>query len=213
MMYLPDVFREPRPDALHALIDSNGFATLISPDPEDPVITHLPLLVDRDRGPHGTLIGHFARANLHWRRLEQRPQALAVFHGPHGYISPSWYGEHPSVPTWNYVVVHAQGRARLLHEPDAVESIVRRLVAMYEGPRPDPWPMELPDEYRRAMLAGIVGLEIEITHLTGKFKLSQNRTPEDRRRVVAALQSGPPHEQELASLMSRLVLPGLDSNR
>jgi len=213
MMYLPDAFRESQSDALYGLIESYGFATLISPDADDPLITHLPLLVDRGRGPNSTLVGHFARANPHWRRLEQRPQVLAVFHGPHGYVSPSWYGEHPSVPTWNYAVVHAHGRARLLQDPDAVESIVRRLVAKYEDPRPQPWPMNLPDEYRRRMLAGIVGVEIELTQLTGKFKLSQNRTPDDRRRVVAALQSGPPHDQELASLMSRLVLPGLESDR
>jgi len=206
MIYLPDAFREMRVGQLHALIDANGFATLISPDHDDPLVTHLPLLLDRDRGAHGTLVGHFARGNPHWRRLEERAQVLAIFHGPHSYISPSWYGDHPSVPTWNYAVVHARGAARLLHHPDALEAIVRRLVATYEGSRPAPWRMELPEDYQRRMLSGIVGFEIEIASLIGKFKLSQNRSSEDQHRVAAALQQGSPPEQETAALMRSVVL-------
>jgi transcriptional regulator len=206
MIYSPAAFQEPDRDALHALIETHGFATLISPDAEDPLITHLPLLVDRGRGPAGTLIGHVARANPHWRRLQERPDALAVFHGPHAYVSPSWYGVHPSVPTWNYAVVHVRGRARLIEDPAGLEALVRRLVETFENGRPAPWRMELPGDYQQGMLRGIVGFEIEITQLTGKFKLSQNRSPDDRQRVAAGLQGGRADEQEVAALMRQRVL-------
>lgn len=207
MIYSPAAFREPDRDALHALIEMHGFATLISPDADDPLITHLPLLLDRGRGgAAGMLLGHVARANPHWHRLQERPDALAVFHGPHAYVSPSWYGVHPSVPTWNYAVVHARGRARLIEDAAALEALVRKLVETFENGRPAPWRMRLPADYQQGMLRGIVGFEIEITQLTGKFKLSQNRTPDDRQRVAAALQSGRADEQEVAALMRERVL-------
>lgn len=206
MIYLPDVFHETDRDALHGLIESHGFATLISPDAIAPMITHLPLLLDRGRGAHGTLIGHVARTNPHWRTLQERPEALAVFHGPHAYVSPSWYGEQPSVPTWNYAVVHAAGRARLLHEPQALAHITKRLVETFESPRPEPWRMELPRDFHQRMLGGIVGFEIEIAQLSGKFKLSQNRTLEERRRVATALEAGSAVEQEVAALMRARIM-------
>ncbi len=206
MIYLPDVFHETDLDALHALIESYSFATLISPDAKEPMITHLPLLLDRGRGAQGTLIGHVARTNSHWRTLQERPEVIAVFHGPHAYVSPSWYGVHPSVPTWNYAVVHAAGRARLLHEPQALEHITRRLVETFENPRPERWRMELPQDFHQRMLGGIVGFEIEIAQLSGKFKLSQNRSLDDRHRVVTALDAGSAAEQEVAALMRARVL-------
>jgi transcriptional regulator len=203
MLYLPEMFAEPDLPALHAFLDDNAFATLISPDPLDPHITHLPLLLDRARGPSGTLLGHVARATPHWRRLEEQPAALAVFHGPHAYVSPSWYGVHPSVPTWNYAVAHVHGNARLMREPADLEALVRRLVERYESPRSQPWRMDLPADYQAGMLKGIVGFAIEITAITGKFKLSQNRPAGDRERVITALASGSPEEQDVADLMRR----------
>jgi transcriptional regulator len=206
MIYLPDAFHENDREALHALIDAYSFAMLISPDAQDPVITHLPLLLDRSRGAYGTLIGHVARANPHWRTLEQRPEALAVFHGPHAYVSPSWYGVQPSVPTWNYAVVHAVGRTRLVQEPQALERITKQLVDKFESPRAQPWRMQLPEDFQQRMLGGIVGFEIEIARLSGKFKLSQNRSLDDRRRVVTALDAGGAAEQEVAALMRMRVI-------
>jgi len=206
MIYLPDVFHETDLDALHALIESYSFATLISPDSIEPMITHLPLLLDRGRGAHGTLIGHVARTNPHWRTLQERPDATAIFHGPHAYVSPSWYGVHPSVPTWNYAVVHATGRARLMHEPQALEHITTRLVETFENPRPEPWRAELPQDFHQRMLGSIVGFEIEIAQLSGKFKLSQNRSLDDRRRVVTALEAGSAAEKEVAALMRARVM-------
>jgi len=207
MIYLPEHFHETSLDALQDLIESNSFATLISPDADDPLITHLPLLLDRERGPHGTLVGHFARANPHWQRLQQRPAVLAIFHGPHGYVSPAWYGVHPSVPTWNYAVVHAAGGARLLHDPTALEDITRRLVHTFESPRAAPWRPDLPAGFQQQMLRAIVGVEIDIERLSGKFKLTQNRAVDDRRRVIAALEAGSPADAELAALMRARVVP------
>jgi len=206
MIYLPDAFHETDREVLHALIDAYSFGMLISPDAQDPVITHLPLLLDRSRGAYGTLIGHVARANPHWRTLEEHPEALAVFHGPHAYVSPSWYGVQPSVPTWNYAVVHAVGRTRLVREPQALECITKQLVDRFESPRAQPWRMQLPEDFQQRMLGGIVGFEIEIARLSGKFKLSQNRSLDDRRRVVTALDGGGAAEQEVAALMRMRVI-------
>jgi transcriptional regulator len=203
MLYLPESFAERDAAALHAFIDANSFATLISPDPVDPCITHVPLLLEPARGPSGALLGHMAHANPHWQRIAAQPGVLALFHGPHAYVSPSWYAVHPSVPTWNYAVVHVHGNARLIHDGGELEPLVRRLVERNEQGRPQPWRMALPADYQAGMLRGIVGFEIEITAITGKFKLSQNRPAGDRERVAAALESGAPWEQDVARLMRR----------
>jgi transcriptional regulator len=195
MIYLPRAFAESDRAALHELIESSGFATLISPDADDHCRSA--------RGASGIDRAR-ARGNPHWRKLKE--EARGVPPRPHAYVSPSWYGVHPSVPTWNYAVVHARGRARLIEDPPALEAIVLRLVATFENPRPVPWRMELPEDYQQGMIGGIVGFEIEISQLTGKFKLSQNRTTEDRVRVVNALEAGAPHEQEVAALMRKRVL-------
>jgi transcriptional regulator len=199
MLYVPKAFAVDDVQALHAFMAEHSFATLVSPHAEDPAVTHVPLLLEPG-GRLGTLTGHFARANPHCERLESA-EVLAIFHGPHAYVSPSWYATHPSVPTWNFTTVHARGRARPVREPKALEEIVRKLVAHYEGGRPQPWQMQLPDDYRDQMLQGIVGFHIEITSLTGKFKLSQNRPRADRMRVLEALAQGNPEEQALAHLM------------
>ena len=201
MLYVPESFAERDEAALHAFIDAYGFAMLISPDAADPPVTHLPLLLDRSRGKQGVLLGHVARGNPHWHHLESQPEVLAVFHGPHAYVSPSWYESHPSVPTWNYATVHAHGTARLLHEARDLEQLVGRLVDQYEGGRAQPWSIELPPDYQTQMLRGIVGFEITITRLTGKFKLSQNRPATDRVRVTEALERGEAGEQQMGALM------------
>jgi transcriptional regulator len=186
---------------LHEFIAAHGFATLISPDPHDPPVTHLPLILDPARGELGMLTGHVARANPHWRHLEDRAEVLAIFHGPHSYVSPSWYDHHPSVPTWNYAVVHVHGRARLMHATQELENIVRRLVDKHESGRPRPWRMQLPADYQAQMLSAIVGFEIEVTRISGKFKLSQNRPAADRPRIIEALSAGGPEERAVAEMM------------
>lgn len=207
MIYVPTAFEETERETLHALIEAHSFATFITPDAQDPMVTHLPILLDRGRGPLGTLIGHFARGNPQWRRIQEQSEALVIFHGPHAYVSPSWYGAHPSVPTWNYAVVHARGPARLFEDSEALEAMLRRMVDTFEGSRATPWRMELPDDYRNRMIGGIVGVEIEVAHLTGKFKLSQNRPATDRPMVVAALEAGDQDSRQVAALMRKRARP------
>jgi len=201
MLNVPSSFAEDDLATLQAFIVAHAFATLISPDAQDPLITHLPLLLDATRGERGVLIGHVARANPHWRHLESGAAALAVFHGPHAYVSPSWYAHHPSVPTWNYAVVHVHGRAQVTQDLVELQAIVARLVETYERARERPWRMQLPSDYQAQMLGAIVGFEIEITRISGKFKLSQNRPADDRLRVAEALAAGGPDERAVAALM------------
>lgn len=207
-MYVPPIFAARDEAALHALIDAHGFATLVSAAPDGPFATHVPVLLDRARGPRGTLRAHLARGNPHWRGLDGAA-ALVIFLGPHGYVSPSWYTVHPSVPTWNYAAVHAYGRVRLVEDEAALRAMLRALVDRYEAGRASPWTMDgLPEDYMRGMVKGIVGLEIEIERLEGKLKLSQNRNAADRRNVIAALAaSALADDRALAALMTRHAPP------
>jgi transcriptional regulator len=203
VLFVPASFAEQDVPTLHEFMDAHGFATLISPDAADPWITQLPLLLQRDRGPLGTLEGHLARANGHWQRIAGNGDVLVLFQGPHCYVSPSLYATHPSVPTWNYASVHAHGRARLVEDGERAKALMRKLVERSEHARPAPWTMDLPLDYLNGMMRGIVGIEIEITRLQGKFKLSQNRPEEDRVRVMEDLERGAAHEREVARMMRR----------
>jgi transcriptional regulator len=171
-------------------VQEYGFATLISRAAGELVATHLPLLLDPQRGPYGMLLGHMARANGQWQELSMGETALAIFQGPHAYVSPSWYATRPAVPTWNYMVVHAYGVPRLVEEEAELCRILDATVRLYESDLPEPWSLgALPPEYLRKMLAGIVGFEIPIDRLEGKQKLSQNRSPEDQRGVIEHLEA------------------------
>ena len=151
------------------------------------MITHLPLVLDRgDRPGAERLLGHVARANPHWRRFDGALPAVAIFRGPHGYVSPSWYPEHPSVPTWNYAVVHVHGAPRVVGESETRE-IVHRLIEQYERSRESRWTPELPPEFLDRELRAIVGFEMPIARLEAKFKLSQNRDAADREGALAGL--------------------------
>ncbi len=203
MIHTPAAFEETSEQRLFAFVEAHAFATLVTPDGADPCVTHLPLLLSRGEAG-ATLRGHMARGNPHWRKLPAT-EALAIFHGPHAYISPSWYGEHPSVPTWNYAVVHARGPVRLVEDAPWLDAMLGELVQSYESPRAQPWSMDLPSDYHTRMRAGIVGFEMTITDLKGKFKLSQNRSLSDQHRVVDALALGSAEDVALSRLMrSRL---------
>lgn len=200
-MYLPSAFRVTDPARLLEFMRGHSFATLVSRVGGEPFASHLPLLVDAAAGPHGTLVGHMARANPQWRSDDDC--FLAIFHGPHAYISPTWYDDADVVPTWNYAAVHAYGRFRLLDDRQAVEEIVRQYVAFYERALPRPWALSASREYLDKMLAAIVGFRIEITRLEGKFKLNQNHPQPRRMRVVRALQGqGDENSLEIARLMT-----------
>lgn len=165
--------------------------------------THLPLVV-KDEGPHGTLEGHFARANTHWQALAGR-ETLVIFSGPHSYVSPALYDEQLSVPTWNYIAIHARGELHIIEDETGKEALLESLIQQHEPAYATHW-HGLPEGFRRSMLAGIVGFRIRVTHIEGKFKLSQNRPQTDRDRIRAAQAAGTPDEQSLAAWMTRLGL-------
>lgn len=201
-MYLPAQFQENDARRLEALLEANGFATLVSTVQGEPFASHLPLLFERGANASGKLLGHMARANPQWQGFGESQTVLAVFHGPHGYVSPSWY-RAGGVPTWNYAVVHVYGRARLIEDRATLRSVIERLTAFHEARNPDPWQIDLPGDRHRDLLDKIVGFEIDIERMEAKFKLSQNRSDADRRGVIAGLRgTGSPSGTALAELMA-----------
>jgi transcriptional regulator len=206
-MYVPPHFAETDLPTLHDFIERHSFGLLVSQVEGLPFATHLPFLLDRTAGPHGTLVGHVARANPHWRELADRP-ALAVFSGPHAYISPTWYAAANVVPTWNYAAVHASGRAELVEDRDALLEIVARSVTVYESAMPRPWALDTTGPFVDRLLGQIVGFRIPIDALEGKWKMSQNHPVERREKVIRALQSqGGADAQAVAEMMAQLLPP------
>lgn len=207
-MYVPQAFAVRDEATWRALIATYGFATLVSHGPDGLTATHVPVMLEAERGPRGTLVAHLARGNPHGPALDGA-EVLTIFQGPHGYISPSCYASHPAVPTWNYAAVHVYGRARLVDEAGRLRNIVSSLVENYEAGREPAWSMVgLPEKFLDGMLKGIVGVEIEITRVEGKHKLSQNRSTVDRRQVIAALaNSADAADRALADYMMRHAPP------
>jgi len=164
--------------------------------------THLPLVI-KDEGEHGLLEGHFAKANKHWQALAGH-ETLVVFSGPHSYVSPTLYTEDLSVPTWNYIAIHAYGTLELIEDDAGKEALLKGLIAQHEPAYAEHW-NRLPEGFRRTNLAGIVGFRIPIARIEGKFKLSQNRAREERRNIHAAQLAGSPDEQALARWMERIA--------
>lgn len=202
-MYLPGSFRVAERDRLHALMEEQGFATLVTTTGDGaPEISHVPVLIDRERGPWGTIQGHLARANDH-ALLEGT--SVVVFHGPHAYISPTWYGEGPLVPTWNYIAVHAHGTLRRIEDSQWLEHLLARLSDKYESHRSPPWTLgalEGHDVLREKLLGMIVGFELTIERLEGKWKLGQNHGRERREGVIAGLRrEGDEQSRRVADLM------------
>ena len=197
-MYVPKAFREDDLGRLHGFLRAWSFALLVTDVDGVPGATHLPLVLDAGSGTQGRLIGHVARANPQWRTFDGTREALAVFSGPHAYVSPTWYATAPAVPTWNYGAVHVYGRPRVLEGADATRDAVARLVTEH-----DPgWPLgDQPEEFIAGMLRGIVAFEMPIERLEGKLKLSQNRPAADRPGIVAALRGGGEVERAVADLM------------
>jgi transcriptional regulator len=198
-MYIPKHFEQTDERALWDLVDEHSFGTLLTVVDGQPFASHLPFLSDRAAR---VLHCHVARANPQWQHLASSSRVLAIFAGPHGYISPTWY-EEPGVPTWNYAVVHAHGEARIVDDIEHTRRHVEALAARFEHGRAAPW---VPD-YDARRLAGIVGIEVRVGKLEGKFKLSQNRSAADRANVVAQLTaSGSDNDAALAHLMTGAAL-------
>jgi transcriptional regulator len=204
-MYIPKQFQITDTAWCHALMRAQSFAVMITADDAGvPFATHLPILVDPARGPLGTLRGHVARANPHWRYLSAGRPTLVIFAGAHAYVSPSWYATHPSVPTWNYVAVHATGTGALVDDPEPVKTLLADLVRTYESSGPTAWSLEgLPADYLAGMQRAIVAFEIPIERLEGKAKLSQNRDAVDQARTREALAAADdPLARAVAALMA-----------
>lgn len=188
-MYVPSHFDLKDVDEARALMRARSFATLVSTGEDGaPFVTHLPLLLEADGSPHGKLVGHVARANPHWRLFDRGTPTLAVFHGPHAYISPNWYASPNLVPTWNYTAVHAYGTPRVLGDSADALAVVERLAAYFEASLPQPWTTAaLPPGNALAQMKGIVAFEMPIERLQAKAKVGQNRLAADRQSAAAAL--------------------------
>ncbi len=189
-MYNPPAFREDRIEVLHETMRRAPLANLVVQNGEGFEASPLPLLLDPEPAPLGTLSGHIARGNPLARA--EGAMALAIFMGPDTYVTPSWYATKREtgrvVPTWNYVTLHAEGRLRFFDDPEALLALVRNLTARHEGERAKPWAVEdAPADFIAAQLKGIIGFTLTLTRLEGKWKMSQNRTPADRAGVAAGL--------------------------
>lgn len=192
MVYLPPLFTETRAEVLIAHVERHDFGLLVThgagaEDGAGLIASQIPFLIER-RGGELVLLGHLARANPQVADLAGAREALAIFTGPHAYVSPGWYAAGPAVPTWNYATVHAYGVARAVEDKGWLRDLLHRLSDRHEAREPAPWRMDdLPEPYLRSMLNGIVGVEIAVSRLEGKFKLSQNRPAVDRPRITDAL--------------------------
>jgi transcriptional regulator len=204
-MYTPKFNKVDDRALLIETMRTYSFAILFGPlnDPSSPLAaTHLPLVV-RDEGEHGLIEGHFAKANPHWQALAGH-ETLVVFPGPHSYVSPSLYAESLSVPTWNYIAIHAHGTMEIIEGEAEKESLLAGLIEANEPAHANQW-RDQPGGFRRTMLAGIVGFRIPITRIEGKFKLSQNRPMTDRHNIHTAQTAGTDDQRALASWMKRLT--------
>jgi transcriptional regulator len=210
-MYMPAAFSQQDPHELFELIGSSRLAVLVTHGAQGLQASHLPFLLKRDEGPNGTLYGHLARANPHWRELAAGSEALVIFQGPEAYVSPSFFpskAEHGKVvPTWNYLAVHAYCQAEVFEEPERLLALVRQLTERREAGRERPWSVsDAPADYIEGMLRSIVGFALPITRLEGKWKLSQNKPAADIAGVRDALsRSSIETETALAARMDPLI--------
>jgi len=213
-MYVPQAFREEDLTKLHAQIEQTPLAILVSQGANGLEASHLPLLLCPEQGERGTLHGHFARANPQWRSLAAGAEVLVIFPGPEAYVSPGYYpskAEHgKAVPTWNYIAVHAYGRAEVYDEPQRLRQLLGRLSERHEQGRARPWSLEeAPAEYLEAMLRAVIGFALPIERLEGKWKLSQNRGAEDFAGVREGLASSQKASERTVAQLMQNIPPSL----
>jgi len=199
-LYVPAPFRVDDPETLRAFIEDNAFGTLVTASADGIHVSHIPFAVER--APEGLrLLGHVARANPQANALEKATDVVAIFQGPHAYVSPTWYEHHPAVPTWNYAVAHVRGRLAPLDEFELRE-LLGRLSRTYEGDRPNAWRIDkAPGDFIDNLVGAITGFSLAVERVEGKFKLSQNRPGQDAKRVADAFERE--GETALASLMRK----------
>lgn len=208
-MYIPKHFEQPDVGVMQELITACPFSTLVTLGPNGLSANHVPMLLHKNPAPYGTLAGHVARANPVWREVRHDYDALVIFQGPDSYITPSWYPTKKetgrTVPTWNYVIVHAYGSLRVIDDPQWKRAHVEELTNRHESIFAEPWAVsDAPEDFIEAMLTGIVGTEISIERLVGKWKLGQNRLQPDRDGIISGLQNlGTPAALEMIDMIKR----------
>jgi transcriptional regulator len=208
-MYIPKLHEETDLSVLHALVRAHPLGTWATQGDGELLVNHVPFLLDANRGPYGTLMCHVARANPVWQQYSRRVPSVVAFQGPDIYISPSWYASKQLhgkvVPTWNYAVVHAHGIPIVLEDPDQLIAHVTQLTAAHEAGRPAPWKVsDAPREFIEQMARQVVGIEIPLAQIFGKWKVSQNRSPADRQGVESNLRAqGDPRSGAMADLVAQ----------
>ena len=208
-MYLPSHFEETRVEVMRELVRNHPLGALVTSDPQGLTANHIPFIFDPEPAPFGTLRAHVARANPVWREIATDVEPLVIFQGAQTYITPSWYATKKEsgkvVPTYNYMVVHAHGAMRAIDDVAWLREFVGRLTNKFESPRAQPWAVtDAPDDFIAAQLRAIVGIEIKLTRLVGKWKVSQNRNEVDREGVIAGLrESGSANLDEMAAAVGR----------
>src|SRR5450432_359748 len=201
-MYIPAANQVREQEQIDAFIDAYGFATLITEKDGAPWASHLPVLLDKSGESRRTLRSHMARANEQWRHFTPDREVLCIFHGPHSYITPTWYEMQHTVPTWNYAVVHVYGIARVVSETGVLKQIVCDTTVKHESRLSNPWKIPLSEGEIDQMLGAVVGFSVEVTRVEAKFKLGQNRSKEDQAGMVRGLQaSRESGSQELAKFI------------
>lgn len=202
-VYVPNHFKADSPELIAKIVNDNSFALLITPTESDLKLTHLPFLYDSTRGEHGMLRAHVAKANDHWKWFDGTRESTAVFLGPHAYVSPTWYTEHQSVPTWNYAAVHLRGAPQIL-DTEASLILLTDMVRAFE--KPDTvYDFETGTEYAKKMVGGIVAFEMSISTVSAKFKMSQNKPAGDRMHVIERLaDSNDALARDVANFMREL---------
>ena len=204
-MYIPKAFEVNDKMKLYDFIKSNSFGILFSQEENGPFATHLPFLIDEKNGEADVLIGHMAKPNPQWKNLDNK-DVLVVFSGPHAYISPTWYNEDNTVPTWNYVAVHIYGTFRIINKKDELVDLMEKTVHFYEASMPNPWKAQFDTKFIDGLMSGIVGFEISINKIEGKWKLNQNHSNKRQQNLVKGLRtSNQYNSEEIASIMEENI--------
>jgi transcriptional regulator len=188
-LYIPKAHLVEDRKLLHDFMDEFSFVELVTAGPEIRV-THIPVLIDRAAGPYGRIYGHVSRQNPQSKTFDGQHSAVIVFRGPHSYISPTWYSKPEAVPTWNFAAVHASGKLKPIAERKPLHDILSRLINKFEGPKSAYNFARLPDKYKFGLMEGIIGFEMDIDQLEGKFKLGQERSDADKAGILKNLKTG-----------------------
>ncbi len=199
-MYITKAFEIKDKSKLYEFIKRNSFGILFSQEEDGPFATHLHFLIDERIGESDVLIGHMAKPNPHWKNLDKQ-EVLVVFSGPHAYISPTWYKENNTVPTWNYVAVHIYGTVKMIDEQEKMVDLMEKTVKFYEETMPTPWNAQFEDKFISGLMNGIVGFEISIDKIEGKWKLNQNHSIERQQNLVKGLRTSNQYNSEEVAVM------------